>query len=176
MCSTSTPKRETAASETATSDDTDEQQATATATRLAGPPRKKFTPEELKVCLRVLRIIVADETDEPEIEEVRTQLAGIAKAAHRRNRRKERGANGGEAARHPAQAPPPAAAEATAEGVVRVPAAFLSRPLYPKCCGGSNPARAEDPRLACCCSPLRPPCAAPSACWRPGCRGAARST
>lgn len=98
------------------------------------PSRKTFTPEELKTCLRVLRIIAqADDSDATEIEEVRQQLAGIAKATHRRNRRKERGANAGEAAaRRPPQAvAPPQATEAMEEGVVRVPAAFLSRPLYP---------------------------------------------
>ena len=93
------------------------------------------SPEEVKTCLRVLRMIAQqdDESDaSPEVEVVRQQLAGIAKAAHRRNRRKER-ANGGEdAARRPPQAAaPPPAAEATEEGVIRVPAAFLSRPLYP---------------------------------------------
>ena len=58
------------------------------------PARKSFTPEELKTCMRVLNIVAQqdDESDAPpEVEEVRQQLAAIAKAAHRRNRRKERG-------------------------------------------------------------------------------------
>ena len=104
------------------------------------PARKSFTPEELKTCMRVLNIVAQqdDESDAPpEVEEVRQQLAAIAKAAHRRNRRKERGASGGgdgeAAARRPPQAAaaPPPLAEAMEEGVVCVPAAFLSRPLYP---------------------------------------------
>jgi hypothetical protein len=100
------------------------------------PARKSFTPEELKTCMRVLNIVAQqdDESDAPpEVEEVRQQLAAIAKAAHRRNRRKERGASAGEAAarRPPQPATPPPTTEATEEGVVCVPAAFLSRPLYP---------------------------------------------
>ena len=100
------------------------------------PARKSFTPEELKTCMRVLNIVAQqdDESDAPpEVEEVRQQLAAIAKAAHRRNRRKERGASAGEAAarRPPQPATPPPTTAATKEGVVCVPAAFLSRPLYP---------------------------------------------
>ena len=44
--------------------------------------------------MRVLNIVAQqdDESDAPpEVEEVTQQLAAIAKAAHRRNRRKERG-------------------------------------------------------------------------------------
>ena len=98
--------------------------------------RRTFTPEELKTCMRVLSIVSqqGDESDAPpEVEEARQQLGAIAKAAHRRNRRKERASTGEAAASgRPAQAAaPPPPTEVTAEGVVRVPAAFLSRPLYP---------------------------------------------
>ena len=99
--------------------------------------RKTFTPEELKTCMRVLSIVSqqGDESDAPpEVEEARHQLGAIAKAAHRRNRRKERASTAEAAASgRPAQvaAAPPPPTEVTAEGVVRVPAAFLSRPLYP---------------------------------------------
>ena len=97
--------------------------------------RRNFTPEELKTCMRVLSIVSqGDESDAPpEVEEARQQLGAIAKAAHRRNRRKERASTAEAAASgRPAQAAaPPPPTEVTAEGVVRVPAAFLSRPLYP---------------------------------------------
>ena len=97
--------------------------------------RRNFTPEELKTCMRVLSIVSqGDESDAPpEVEEARHQLGAIAKAAHRRNRRKERASTAEAAASgRPAQAAaPPPPTEVTAEGVVRVPAAFLSRPLYP---------------------------------------------
>ena len=97
--------------------------------------RRTFTPEELKTCMRVLSIVSqGDESDAPpEVEEARQQLGAIAKAAHRRNRRKERASTAEAAASgRPAQAATPLpASEVTAEGVVRVPAAFLSRPLYP---------------------------------------------
>jgi len=95
--------------------------------------RRTFTPEELKTCMRVLSIVSqGDESDAPpEVEEARQQLGAIAKAAHRRNRRKERASTAEAAASgRPAQAAAPPT-EVTAEGVVRVPAAFLSRPLYP---------------------------------------------
>ena len=86
--------------------------------------------------MRVLSIVSqqGDESDAlPEVEEARQQLGAIAKAAHRRNRRMERASTGEAAAsgRPPQAAAPPPPTEVTAEGVVRVPAAFLSRPLYP---------------------------------------------
>ena len=98
--------------------------------------RRTFTPEELKTCMRVLSIVSqqGDESDAPpEVEEARQQLGAIAKAAHRRNRRNQRASTAEAAASgRPAQATaPPPPTEVTAEGVVRVPAAFLSRPLYP---------------------------------------------
>ena len=95
------------------------------------PKRKAVTPDELKTCLRVLRMVANVDVGEgdPEIEEVRQQLVSIAKAAHKRNRRKER-AESGEAARRAPQTAAPAAppAEATVEGVVPVPPAFLAAP------------------------------------------------
>ena len=90
-----------------------------------------FTDSELKVCLRVLRVIASADAEAlvalpPGAFEARQQLVGLSKHAKRRDRPKPPPA----AAAEPASDASAPTASLVADGAVSVPAQFLSRPLY----------------------------------------------
>ena len=89
-----------------------------------------FTDAELKVCLRVLRVIASADAETlaalpSGTVEARKQLVGLSKHAKRRDRPRPP-----PAAAEPASGASAPAAPLVADGAVRVPAQFLSRPLY----------------------------------------------